>query len=309
MAQARTHLTSCWDCRARAGEIESTIADFVRASRQGLDPQLPPITGSRVLLKAQLTELTQQSRPMWWRYLPLAKSARGLACVFALALITLGVLFLQQRFESLGPFGGRITGHVDPLPQPNLTPGFTRRVTLVQICSEYHDEVTQNVPRRLQQEVFKEYGMQGASPADYEVDYLITPGLGGADDIRNLWPEPHYDTQWNSFVKDRLEDQLHQMVCSGKLNLATAQQDLSRNWIAAYKKYFHTEQPLPIYQDTRTSSLTSTVIFHEISKVWTTSNEVLRQLCRDCKAESAMRLAACALPSKMPRRQSPKRVG
>jgi hypothetical protein len=45
-------------------------------------------------------------------------------------------------------------------------------------------------------------------------------------------------------VKDALEDRLHDMVCSGQLDLATAQHDIATNWISAYKKYFHTQNPL-----------------------------------------------------------------
>lgn len=76
------------------------------------------------------------------------------------------------------------------------------------------------------------------------MDYLITPELGGATDIRNLWPEPYYDTAWNAHVKDQLEERLHEMVCRGDVDLATAQQDISKDWIAAYRKYFHTDQPI-----------------------------------------------------------------
>ena len=45
-------------------------------------------------------------------------------------------------------------------------------------------------------------------------------------------------------VKDALENRLHQMVCRGNISLTTAQQDLATDWISAYKKYFHTTQPL-----------------------------------------------------------------
>ena len=83
-----------------------------------------------------------------------------------------------------------------------------------------------------------------AAPEAYEVDYLITPELGGATDIRNLWPEPYYDTAWNAHVKDQLEERLHEMVCRGDVDLATAQQDISKDWIAAYRKYFHTDHPI-----------------------------------------------------------------
>jgi hypothetical protein len=92
--------------------------------------------------------------------------------------------------------------------------------------------------------VFEEYGVTPPEPDAYEVDYLITPELGGATDIRNLWPEPYQDTVWNAHVKDQLEDRLHRMVCRGDLDLATAQRDISTDWIAAYRKYFHADQPV-----------------------------------------------------------------
>ena len=92
--------------------------------------------------------------------------------------------------------------------------------------------------------MFAEYGIANARPDAYEVDYLITPQLGGATSIRNLWPQPYYNTTWHARVKDQLEERLHAMVCSGEIDLATAQHDLATNWIAAYKKYFHTDKPL-----------------------------------------------------------------
>ena len=99
-------------------------------------------------------------------------------------------------------------------------------------------------PLSMQQAVFHEYGMDGAPAQEYEVDHLITPALGGTDDIRNLWPEPYSSTAWNAHVKDQLEDRLHELVCDGQLNLATAQHDMATDWISAYKKYFRTDKPL-----------------------------------------------------------------
>jgi hypothetical protein len=81
-------------------------------------------------------------------------------------------------------------------------------------------------------------------PDAYQVDYLITPELGGASDIRNLWPEPYGDTVWSAHVKDQLEDRLHRMVCRGDVDLTTAQHDISTDWIAAYRKYFHADRPV-----------------------------------------------------------------
>ena len=98
------------------------------------------------------------------------------------------------------------------------------------------------VPASLQQQVFELYGITNPRPDAYEIDYLITPDLGGAANLRNLWPQP-YDTAWNARVKDQLEERLHLMVCKGEIDLATAQHDLAADWIAAYEKYFHTNRP------------------------------------------------------------------
>jgi hypothetical protein len=96
------------------------------------------------------------------------------------------------------------------------------------------------VPADLRQRVFQAYGIANADPGAYEVDYLITPALGGADDIRNLWPQPYVSTVWNARVKDELEDRLRDLVCGGQLDLAEAQRAISTDWIAAYKKYVRT---------------------------------------------------------------------
>jgi hypothetical protein len=101
-----------------------------------------------------------------------------------------------------------------------------------------------NVSDSVRSAVFQEYGLAGAHAADYEIDYLIAPGLGGTADIHNLWPEPYSTAAWNAHVKDSLEEYLHDSVCAGKLDLRTAQSDISHDWIAAYKKYFHTDKPL-----------------------------------------------------------------
>lgn len=100
------------------------------------------------------------------------------------------------------------------------------------------------MPRELERAVLKEYGLGSAEVRAYEVDYLITPGLGGADDIHNLWPESNSATIWNAHVKDSLEDHLRDLVCRGEVDLATAQREIAVNWIEAYKKYFHTDRPL-----------------------------------------------------------------
>jgi hypothetical protein len=110
-----------------------------------------------------------------------------------------------------------------------------------------HEEVVRDVSATVRQEVLEEYGIKDAHAADYEIDFLIAPGLGGAEDIHNLWPQSYKPSTWNAHVKDALEERLHNLVCAGDLDLSTAQRDIAADWIAAYKKYFHTDRPLSLH--------------------------------------------------------------
>jgi hypothetical protein len=237
----RSHLADCWDCRARMAEIEGTIDDFVRAHQQNFDSRLPSIAGARARLGARLAESARATRPEgWWhRLLP---NPRRFAYACAVAVI-LGLAASAVYWQTVN-HGLDLRVAMGLLPNRSLTPGATRPVSIADLCSTNHDEVVRSVSDTLQQRVFQEYGIRDRHLEKYEVDYLITPGLGGADDLKNLWPEPRYNTRWNSFVKDQLEDYLHQSVCGGKLSLETAQRDVAGDWISAYKKYFHTEEPL-----------------------------------------------------------------
>jgi hypothetical protein len=128
-------------------------------------------------------------------------------------------------------------------PDSQLTPGATVPVTRGEVCSSTTAMRVADIPVALKQRVFELYGLSRAQADGYELDYLITPELGGATDLRNLWPEPYQDV-WNAHVKDQLEDRLHRMVCRGDVDLATAQHDIATDWIAAYHKYFHTQNPV-----------------------------------------------------------------
>jgi hypothetical protein len=239
-----SHLEACWDCRARMEEIQAAITGFVRAHHAEFDPQLPPVAGPRALLRARLTELDSKLRTHWWQrafQFGYTVPAVAIVCLVAMAIGSLG----------FGYYSGRNLTFTSVLldsqtaPNRSLTPGATRPVTITEICSVPHEEVVEDVAVPLRQMVLHEYGISNARPEDYEIDYLIAPRLGGTEDIRNLWPEPYRTRVWNAHVKDALEERLHEMVCSGKLDLSTAQHDIATDWIAAYKKYFHTNKPLP----------------------------------------------------------------
>jgi hypothetical protein len=247
----RAHLGACWKCRARRQELENAIGDFMRVSQRELDTKLPPAAGPRALLKAQLAQFPAEPnlRPAAienWFAGPrqFAWALAAAACV-VLALILVPARLGVGRASRMRPQFAVVS-----IPDSTLTPGAALLVTGRGVCAQ---ENTKNkaVPVALQRKVFEEYGIAGADPRAYEVDYLITPALGGADDIHNLWPHSYSATVWNAQVKDALEDRLRDMVCAGSMDLTEAQREIAANWIAAYKKYFRTDEPLAEHRGQR----------------------------------------------------------
>ena len=238
--QIRKHLAGCRECCARAQELAGAIGEFVHLYRHNLDPLLPPPSGSRALLKARLDAFAS-SDPSWW----------GLPPAWRQRLIPIGTsifVLVVASFLVPRPWTSRrqvTSARFLPMsfPAAELTPGVARPKTRDQVCGS-NEGKNRGVSPALRRKVFELYGMPGADPDAYEVDYLITPALGGADDIGNLWPQPYSSTIWNARVKDALEDRLRDLVCRGDVDLATAQREISTNWIAAYKKYFHAEKPV-----------------------------------------------------------------
>jgi hypothetical protein len=129
------------------------------------------------------------------------------------------------------------------LPDPKLTPGDAFEVAVRDICVPGYAKKVRNVPGEMKREVYQEYGITSHGPGDYEVDHLIPLELGGSNSIKNLWPESHRTAPWNAQVKDGLETKLHELVCSGQLDLKTAQQAIASNWIEAYKLYVSPNPP------------------------------------------------------------------
>ena len=126
----------------------------------------------------------------------------------------------------------------DTLPDPSCTPGATnpdvKQSTIdITICvggyaSSIRPPVSYTEPLKLK--LMEAYGYTD-SPSNYELDHLIPLEIGGSPlDVRNLWPESHYTTP-NSYDKDGFENYLHDQVCSGKMDLGTAQNEIATNWI------------------------------------------------------------------------------
>jgi hypothetical protein len=96
-------------------------------------------------------------------------------------------------------------------------------------------------------EVFHEYGLTGNSdPAcvpdahgrHREVDHLISRELGGADEVKNLWPEPYGTEPRNAAKKDRVENRLHKELCvTHSISLEKAREEIKTDWRVPYRQY------------------------------------------------------------------------
>ena len=260
--RGHAHLESCIQCRKKAAKFESVIAQVAHGQRDSLDSELPPIAGPRAMLRARLSAMStspDSALSQDWLFLHWLKAAISLAVV---AMIAVLAALMAHRTPS-AVVTGSAEGDIRPIRA--FTPGIARQVSLDRVCSLSHEEVIKQVSPLQRQKVFEEYGIPLDQADKYEVDYLVTPGLGGDDDIRNLWPEPYNSAGWNAHVKDALEERLHELVCSRQLDLSEAQKAIATDWIAAYAKYVRAS-PSNTLEFRRTAPLLiATSIFARIS--------------------------------------------
>lgn len=133
------------------------------------------------------------------------------------------------------------------LPDPVLTPGVVRQLSVKQICNTRWGKDRRAVTVRMKREVFASYGLSGNDDDSwchldkhgrrFEIDHLISRELSGSDVTANLWPQC-YSGKFNATMKDRLENRLHKEVCAGAMTLDDAQTRIRTNWIAVYRQFF-----------------------------------------------------------------------
>ncbi len=220
------HLESCWQCRARASDLESSISGFVRFKQEHLDSVPPAEDGPGALLRAQIAVRSAGARLRISYWLSLGIPAAAAALAAALLLL---------------PGTTVSAGH---LPDGRLTPGATKLISTTQVCALDDSMEDRRPSPALAQQVFRRYHIANPQPNTFEVDYLVDPLLGGAEDVRNLWPQPFAEGKWNSRVKDALEDHLRAKVCAGEMELVRAQAEIAENWVEAYRRHFKTSEPL-----------------------------------------------------------------
>jgi hypothetical protein len=120
------------------------------------------------------------------------------------------------------------------LPDSACTPGAILATgTKDAICKSGYASSVRNVPTSEKDQVYAEYGIQSHTPGQYEVDHLVSLELGGSNDISNLWPEAA-SPKPGFHEKDKVENYLHDQVCSGAIDLKQAQNQIATNWLAVY---------------------------------------------------------------------------
>ena len=206
------HLATCARCRARLEELQ-TAAETALACAQDEMPPAGDARAMRTRIAAQLSDAARVAARTRARTHTLTRISAAAAAIVAAVLL---VRALPSVLRPMMPLAGGAASTIgaDDLPRPNLTPGATRVTTAAELCAE-HGDASAPIPIDVRRTVVAAYGVETLSPREYELDYLVTPDLGGTADARNLWPERYSSPVWNARVKDQLEDLLPTLVCNG----------------------------------------------------------------------------------------------
>ena len=119
------------------------------------------------------------------------------------------------------------------LPDRRTTPGETVTISTRTLCATRWGKDVRHVTEAMKVAVCQQYAAKGKCPGpDYEIDHLISRELGGADTIKNLWPQPLKEAR----LKDTLENFLHRAVCGGAMTLEAAQRGIREDWTQLYRE-------------------------------------------------------------------------
>jgi hypothetical protein len=163
-----------------------------------------------------------------------ASGSSGSAPAPTLARIKLGPSVL------LGRWSQRTACQVNgPLPDRQCTPGARfKYATKAKVCRPGYSGPVRNVSAASKNKVYAAYGLSAHfNGTTGEVDHLVSLEVGGSNSRANLFPEAATPPP-GSHEKDRLENRLHQEVCSGQTTLAHAQKLIATDWVTAYHSRF-----------------------------------------------------------------------
>lgn len=231
------HLAKCQACAARYARARSALepATLDAMPTYGCPPveDVASSLHARTRLQATLRAVDARERNVAWA----AAGRQPAALALGAAAVLAGLVIGGPAAWSSGPDGD------GSKPNARLTPGAVSALTASALCAG--ERPGRLVTLQAQEQVLRSYRVMDTPAEQFELDALITPELGGTADPANLWPQRYDQPIWNALVKDQLERLLPELVCAGQLELGVAQRAIASDWIAAYKKYLHTDVPLP----------------------------------------------------------------
>lgn len=122
-----------------------------------------------------------------------------------------------------------------PYQDKACSPGDILNVTKDDICQSGYARSVRDVPTSEKNQVYAEYGITSHTTGEYEVDHIVSLELGGSNDISNLYPEAA-NPKPGFHEKDKVENYLHDQVCSGAVALLDAQVQIATDWLAVYNQ-------------------------------------------------------------------------
>jgi hypothetical protein len=178
------------------------------------------------------------------------RSQRNFLLLLLIVCAAILVVWLTHRTPTEAPTSestvARRIGPPDIYPITNVTPGaanpeITQDNINETICNPHWSTKSERPPasytNKLKREGLDQYGYSDRNMRDYEEDHLIPLEIGGnPNDPKNLWPES-YDPSipdGGAHYKDKVENYLHDQVCSGRMPLAQAQQAIATDWYQVY---------------------------------------------------------------------------
>jgi len=154
-----------------------------------------------------------------------------------------------------------LAGTFPTLPDRKLTPGKANTsLSVSKICSTKWGKDARAVTDKMKKDVIKAYHFsssvcpvttfKGNRIPRVEIDHLISRDIGGADDIKNLWPQCYEPVKKakskqanGAHKKDRLEVELNKRICKTRSAalLREYQRKTKINWISLYHEIYENE--------------------------------------------------------------------
>lgn len=130
-------------------------------------------------------------------------------------------------------------------PNPSLTPGAWLSTDLKTVCAAPKNirsmfttgTANPNIPAALGVEAFNLYKIPPQRYKEYGLDYLVPLQLGGAVDVRNIWPIRKTSNGLGFHEKEVLNIHMHVVVCHGEMPLVQAQKAMATDWVSIWVQY------------------------------------------------------------------------